>query len=104
MELAQTTRIHLPHTRSQLRSSATQGGGSAHIDYACASRSRPDLGEGLPEARMPPWHPPRSEPPNRLASAAMDYRVRIDSRKTAVFVIVALIVLVVLGWMLTDWL
>jgi uncharacterized protein HemY len=53
---------------------------------------------------MPPWHPARSEPPNRLASAAMDYRVRIDSRKTAVFVIVALIVLVVLGWMLTDWL
>jgi uncharacterized protein HemY len=34
----------------------------------------------------------------------MDYRVRIDGRTTAVIVIVALIVLVVLGWMLTDWL
>lgn len=34
----------------------------------------------------------------------MDYRVRIDSRKRAIFMIVALIVLLALGWKLTDWL
>jgi hypothetical protein len=34
----------------------------------------------------------------------MDYRVCIDSRKSAVFVLVAVIVLLVLGWKLTDWL
>jgi hypothetical protein len=52
----------------------------------------------------PPWRPPRRRRPNPLGSAAMDYRVRIDSRTRAIFVIVALIVLLVLGWKLTDWL